>query len=189
MTHDQELQFSKSLTALLPYANGYARRLVGASNQYHSLYEDFAQTAMLKAWEHRHSFVPGTNLKAWLYTILRNSVSTHHRRHWREVVVDETTCQDLPDGNANPEQAVAARQSIERIQLLSQLHSDALTDIGWHGLSYEQSAKRRKVPAGTIKSRVARARVMLTGLTGGDAFHYGRIKNSGLASARAYQTS
>jgi len=183
VTHDQELQFSKSLTALLPYANGYARKLVGASHKYHSLHEDFTQTAMLKAWEHRHSFVPGTNLKAWLYTILRNTISSHHRRHWREVAADQTACQDLPDANANPEQAVAARQSIERIQLLTQQHKEALTDIGWHGLSYEQSAKRHDVPAGTIKSRVARARVMLTGLTGGDEFHYGRRKHSGLAGA------
>lgn len=183
MTHDQELQFSKSLTALLPFANGYARKLVGGSHNYSSLYEDFAQTAMLKAWEHRHSFVPGTNLKAWLYTILRNTIATHHRRHWRELVTDERACHDLPDGNADPERAIAARQSVERIQLLAQLHQDALIDIGWHGLSYEQSAKRRNVPAGTIKSRVARARVMLTQLTGGDEFHYGHRKHSVLAGA------
>lgn len=182
MTHDQELQFSKSLTALLPSAKGYARSLLGARSQYQSLYEDFAQTAMLKAWEHRHSFVPGTNQKAWLFAILRNTVTTHHRRHWREVVTD-TADQHLPDGNANPERAVAAKQTIERIQLLTQRHQEALSDIGWHGLSYEQAAKRRHVPAGTIKSRVARAREMLTQLTGGDEFHYGRRHHPNLAGA------
>lgn len=167
----------------MPPAKGYARKLLGARHHYHSLYEDFAQTAMLKAWEHRHSFVPGTNLKAWLYAILRNTISSHHRRHWREVVTDQPGDESLSDGSANPEQAVAAKQTIDRIQLLTQRHRDALIDIGWHGLSYVQSAKLRKVPAGTTKSRVARARQTLTQLTGGDEFHYGRRKQVSLVGA------
>jgi RNA polymerase sigma-70 factor, ECF subfamily len=183
VTHDQELQFSKSLTALMPHTKGYARKLLGAGHGYQSLYEDFAQTAMLKAWENRHSFVPGTNLKAWLYTILRNSFISHHRRYWREVVTEEPGDLSLSDGSANPEHAVAAKQTIDHIQLLTQRHKDALIDIGWHGLSYAQSAKLRKVPVGTIKSRVARARQTLSQLAGGDEFHYGRIKQSGLLGA------
>lgn len=174
VTHDQELQFSKSLTAMLPHTRGYARKLLGTRHHYHSLYEDFTQTAMLKAWENRHSFVPGTNLKAWLFTILRNTIVSHHRHHWREVITDNAAEQHLADGNTNPERAVAAKQSIEQIQFLRQPHQDALIDIGWHGLSYNQSAKRHQVPPGTVKSRVARAREMLTQLTGGDEFHYGR---------------
>lgn len=91
MTRDQELQFCKSLTALLPYSRGYARKLLGARHQYQSLYEDFVQTAMLKAWEKRYSFSSGTNLKAWLFAILRNTITSHHRRYWREVVTDSAS--------------------------------------------------------------------------------------------------
>jgi RNA polymerase sigma-70 factor (ECF subfamily) len=167
----------------MPNIKGYARKLLGGGHHYQSLYEDFTQTAMLKAWENRHSFVPGTNLKAWLFTILRNSVVTHHRRHWREVVTDQPGDESLPDGSSNPEHAVAARQTVDRIQLLTQRHKDALIDIAWHGLSYAQAAKIRRVPAGTIKSRVARARQALSQLTGGDEFHYGRIKQPGLLGA------
>jgi len=183
VTHDQELQFSKSLTALPPYAQGYARKLLGAHQHYHSLYEDFTQTAMLKARENRQSFVPRTNLKAWLFAILRNTIVSHHRRHWREVVTDKTGDQHLSDESANPERAVSAKQSIERMQILTQLHNDALTDVGWEGLSYRQSAKRHNVPLGTIKSRVARAREMLTQLSGDDDFHYGHRKNPNLVGA------
>jgi RNA polymerase sigma-70 factor (ECF subfamily) len=177
MTHDQELQFSKSLTELLPYTTGYARTLIGGRHHYHSLYEDFAQTTMLKAWENRHSFAPDTNLKAWLFTILRNTIVSHHRRHWREVVSDKSG-QSVFDESTNPEAAIAARQSLERVQLLAQKHRDVLTDIAWEGLSYRESARRHAVPHGTIRSRVARARAMLMELTGSDGLHYGRRKLS-----------
>lgn len=173
MTYDQELQFSKSLTALLPCTKGYARTLAGSGRDDSSLYEDFAQTAMLKAWEHRHQFVPGTNLKAWLYTILRNTVVSHRRHQWRESLMDEVYDQYTQDDSANPERAVAARQSIRCIELLKQDHRDALQDLGWEGLSYSQSATRRHVPTGTIKSRVSRGRMILAQLTGGELSHGG----------------
>ena len=172
MTHDQELQFSRSLTALLPYTKGYARTLAGSNRDDSSLYEDFAQTAMLKAWENRHQFVPGTNLKAWLYTILRNTIVSHRRHYWRERLTDQVD-QERQDDSANPEQAVAARQSIRRIGLLKQAHQDVLKDLGWDGLSYSQSAARHHVPTGTIKSRVARARTILAQLTGGAEVSHG----------------
>lgn len=173
MTHDQELQFSRLLTALLPYTKGYARTLLRSGRDDSSLYEDFAQTAMLKAWEHRHRFVPGTNLKAWLYTILRNTIVSHRRHHWRESLTGEVYDQHTQDDSANPERAVAARQSIRRIEFLKPAYRDALQDLAWEGLSYSQSARRHHVPTGTIKSRVARARTILAELTCGELSHGG----------------
>lgn len=175
MTHDQELQFSRSLTALLPYTKGYARTLAGNRRDDSSLYEDFAQTAMLKAWEYRHQFVPGTNLKAWLYTILRNTIVSHRRRYWREQLTAEAGDQSTPDNSANPESALAARQVIRRIALLKQDHQDVLRDMAFEGLSYAESARRRHVPTGTVKSRVARARTILAQLTGGGELFHGGI--------------
>jgi len=174
VTHDQELQFGKSLTALLPSTKGYARTLLSPAQHYHSLYEDFAQQAMLKAWEHRDQFVPGTNLKAWLFTILRNTIVSHHRRYWRELVTDKAADPQMADETASPESAVSARESLNRLDLLTKEHQEVLTDLGWHGLSYRQLAKRHSVPAGTIKSRVARARDVLAELAGRDELRYGR---------------
>jgi len=169
MTHDQELQFSRSLSALLPFTKGYARTLVGSRRDDSSLYEDFAQTAMLKAWEHRQQFVPGTNLKAWLYTILRNTIVSSRRHKWREHLTPGAGDLNQSDESANPERAVAARQVIRRIELLSEAHQDVLTEVGWEGLSYSQAALRHHVPTGTIKSRVARARTILAQLGGGES--------------------
>jgi RNA polymerase sigma-70 factor, ECF subfamily len=174
VTQDQELQFGRTLTALMPYAKGFARTLLNPKGQYHSLYEDFVQQAFLKAWEKRDHFEPGSNLKAWLFTIIRNAIVSHHRRHWREIVTDQAQDPQAPNEIANPERAVATRQSITRFADLKKEQREALSDLAWDGLSYGDSARRRGVPTGTIKSRVARARQVLTGLIEGDELHYGR---------------
>jgi RNA polymerase sigma-70 factor (ECF subfamily) len=174
VTHDQELQFSKSLTALLPYTKGYARRILGGRQHYHSLYEDFAQQAILKAWQYRERFVPGTNLRAWLFTILRNTIASHHRRHWREVVTDRVSDPHQPDETTNPEQSLEVKQAFERIRLLKPEQQKLLADIAWHGQSYEEAAKTRGIATGTIKSRLSRARQLLTELGERDGLRYGR---------------
>lgn len=173
MTHDQELQFSSSLTALLPYTKGYARTLLGHRQHHHSLYEDFAQTAVLKAWENRHRFVPGSNLKAWLFAILRNTVISHHRRHWREVVTDRAANPNVPDETANPERSAEISKAFDRFALLKEDQQQLLMDLAWHGRSYSQTAKARAIAAGTVKSRVARARRLLTALGERDELRYG----------------
>lgn len=173
VTQDQELQFRRSLIALMPTAKGFARTLLNPKGQYHSLYEDFVQQAFLKAWENRHGFEPGSNLKAWLYTIIRNAIVSYHRRHWRELVTDQAQDPQAPHETANPERAVVTKQSMARFAELKKEHQQALSDLAWDGLSYDESAKRRGVPTGTIKSRVARARQVLTELIDGDELHYG----------------
>ena len=174
VTQDQEVQFRRSLIALMPYAKGFARTLLNPKGQYHSLYEDFVQQAFLKAWENRDGFEPGSNLKAWLFTIIRNAIVSYHRRHWRELISDQAQDPQAPSDRSNPERAVATKQSIARFAHLKKEHRDALSDLAWDGLTYEESAKRRGVPTGTIKSRVARARQVLTELIEGDELYYGR---------------
>jgi RNA polymerase sigma-70 factor, ECF subfamily len=174
VTRDQEVQFRKSLVELMPYAKGFARTLLNPKGQYHSLYEDFVQQAFLKAWENRDGFQAGSNLKAWLFTIIRNGIVSYHRRHWRELVTDQAQDPQAPNDTANPERAVATKQSISRFAKLKQAHQEALSDLAWDGLSYEESAKRRGVPTGTIKSRVARAREVLAELIEGGDRDFGR---------------
>lgn len=185
MTYDQELQFSKSLTALLPYTRGYARKLLGARNRYRSLYEDFVQTAMLKAWENRHRFVAGTNVKAWLFAILRNTIVSHHRRYWREVVTDRASDPYQADATSDPERSLAVKQALERIRLLKPELQNILTDIAWHGQSYEEAAKVRGIATGTLKSRVSQARQLLTKLGERDGLRYGRSPRSHSRTPRA----
>lgn len=161
MTHDQEIQFRKSLSSLVPNATAFARSLLRKNDRYQSLYEDLAQAALLKAWENRDRIIPGSNLKAWLFTVIRNSIVTWHRRHWRETLVESGDA-ERPDDKANPERAFAVRQAFDRLDLLTDEHRQVLIDSAWHGFAYREMASRHRVPTGTIKSRISRARKALS---------------------------
>lgn len=172
MTHDQEIQFRKLLSSLAPGTMAYARSLL-RNNQYRSLYEDFAQTALLKAWENRNRFAPASNLKAWMFKVIRNAVVSHHRHHCREVLSE---CFDprQPDETCNPERASVVREAYEHLNRLANGHRQVLIDCAWHGLAYREIACRYKVPIGTIRSRISRARSALVAMGDFDELHYGK---------------
>src|ERR1700704_4342395 len=77
--------FKTSLIALIPQLRAFATVLC----RNRELGEDLAQEALVKAWRAQNSFEPGTNLKAWLFTILRNVFMTYRRRAWRQASWDE----------------------------------------------------------------------------------------------------
>jgi len=68
--------FKSELLALIPFLRAFARSLTG--NQENA--DDLAQETLVKAWQSRATFIPGTNLKAWLFTILRNQFYSDRRR-------------------------------------------------------------------------------------------------------------
>lgn len=120
--------------------------------------DDLVQETLTKAWTHREKFRPGTNLRAWLFTILRNSWYSTFAKTRREV-------EDIDGRMAAAVPAPAAQDwSVELTQLqaaLNQLppeHREALVMVGAAGLSYEEAAEIAGCPLGTIKSRVNRAR-------------------------------
>src|ERR1700730_2062368 len=84
--------FERELVALIPFLRGLAGLLCGKR----AIAEDLAQEALIRAWRSRDSFEPGTNIKAWLFTILRNLVYSHGRRAWRELQWDETLGEMIP---------------------------------------------------------------------------------------------
>jgi RNA polymerase sigma factor (sigma-70 family) len=77
--------FEHELVALIPFLRSLARLMCGKR----AIAEDMAQEALTRAWRSRDSFEPGTNIKAWLFTILRNLIYAHSRRAWRELQWDE----------------------------------------------------------------------------------------------------
>ena len=124
----------------------------------------------MKAWKHYDSFEPGSNMKAWLYTILRNEFHTQLRKRKREV-------EDV-DGFYSNRVAVHAEQEghLDMADLRSALANlpedqrEAIILVGASGFSYEEAAEICSVAVGTIKSRVNRARARLAVLMhiGGD---------------------
>jgi RNA polymerase sigma-70 factor, ECF subfamily len=152
-----DISFREGMLAALPNLRFYALSLVHDPIRA----DDLVQDTLLRAWARADRFTPGTNLHAWLFTILRNSFYSAYRRRKREV--------DDPDGSyarrlrACPEQQ--ARLDFEDFRTaLAKLRPDqreALILVGAEGRSYEETAALCGVPVGTIKSRVSRARCHL----------------------------
>lgn len=163
MTHPDP---KEELVALLPNLRGFAMSL--ARNR--SVADDVMQDTILKAWSRIDQFEPGTNMKAWLFTILRNTYYTRHQKMKREVAdVDGAFSNKLsvkPDHDGRL-QLRDFRMAFETLPLEQR---EALILVGAQGFSYEEAAATAGVAMGTIKSRVNRARAALTVLMdlGGD---------------------
>ena len=128
--------------------------------------DDLVQETLFKAWNHLDSFHEGTNLKAWLFTILRNTYFSERRKRKREVEdADGSYAARLA---SRPEQH--GHMDMQDFQAaLVRLPDDqreALVLVGAAGFSYEEAADISGCAVGTIKSRVNRARNRLADMLG-----------------------
>lgn len=154
--------FEQALVAAIPHLRAFARSFANDTARA----DDLVQETLVKAWNGRESFEPGTNFRAWLFTILRNVYFSQHRKLRREV--DDPDDQYQNSLAALPEQHGHLDLADFRAAL-STLPSDqreALLLVGAEGFSYEEAAEICGCAIGTIKSRVNRARTRLTELLG-----------------------
>jgi RNA polymerase sigma-70 factor, ECF subfamily len=127
--------------------------------------DDLVQETCVKAITKQHLFRPGTNLSAWLNTILRNCYFSSCRKAAWLVADPEgviASAQLAPDDQSA---ALDARDAISHLALLPAIHVRALIASA-DGLSIDEMATAENVPTGTIKSRVHRGRAMLAGIIG-----------------------
>jgi RNA polymerase sigma-70 factor (ECF subfamily) len=126
--------------------------------------DDLVQETLLRAIANINSFQPGTNMAAWLVTILRNLFRSEYRKRRREV--EDTDGRYLESLKAPPEQH--SRMEFEEFRdALAKLplgQREALLLVGASGFSYEEAAAICETAVGTIKSRVNRARTRLSEL-------------------------
>lgn len=126
--------------------------------------DDLVQDTLIKAWTNIDKFEPGSNMRAWLFTILRNAFYSLRRKRAREVEdVDGVFAEGLMskpdhDGRLNMRDFNAAFDQLPDVQ------REALVLVGAGGFSYEEAAETCGVAVGTIKSRVGRARARLAEL-------------------------
>ena len=123
--------------------------------------DDLVQDTLIKAWTNRDKFEPGTNLRAWLFTILRNTYYTSVLRRRREVRDETGEYAETLTSAPTQEWTVAMRALQTALQQLPAEHREALILVGAAGLSYEEAAEICGCALGTIKSRVNRARARL----------------------------
>lgn len=156
--------FKTDLLALVPFLRAFARSLCG--NQEGA--DDLAQEALVKAWQSRDSFLPGTNLKAWLFTILRNQFYSDRRRAWRQAPWDQEAAEKIPGGGQDQGWAAELSDTARALRTLTDEQREALILVGAGGFSYEDAAEICNCAVGTVKSRVARARKALIAILDGD---------------------
>ncbi len=126
--------------------------------------DDLVQEALLRAISNIQSFRPGTNMKAWLFTILRNNFINECRKNHHEV--SDVEGYFVGTMTSQPEQEMRIQFDDFR-DALAQLPDDqreAVVLVGAAGLSHEEAAKICRCAVGTIKSRVYRGRMRLAEL-------------------------
>ena len=152
------------LDQLLPSLRAFARSLAHNAAQA----DDLVQDTLVKALANVDRFEPGTNLRAWLFTILRNHYYSQLRKLKREVedadgkFAARIAVRPEQDGSVDLEDFKAA------FAQLAPDHREVLTLVGASGCSYEEAAAICGCAVGTIKSRVNRARRKLSDLLGLD---------------------
>ena len=143
----------EQIPGLRAYARGLCRSVPDA--------EDLVQETLLRAIEYAGSFRPGTNLRAWLFTIMRNRFYTNCRKSARERTGGMDCVSEQP--RSEPEQEWHM-QTIELHSALRDMpvhYREAIILVGALGESYLEAARVLDCDIGTIKSRVNRARNML----------------------------
>jgi RNA polymerase sigma-70 factor, ECF subfamily len=150
----QHRNIREVMLAAVPSLRAFAISLCGNVDRA----DDLVQEALLRALANLNSFEPGTNMSAWLFTILRNLFRSEYRKRRREVEdVDGSYAEQL---TFSPEQStrLEINEFREALKALPAEQREALILVGASGFSYDEAAKICGCAVGTIKSRVNRAR-------------------------------
>jgi RNA polymerase sigma-70 factor (ECF subfamily) len=151
-------EMHEAILAAIPSLRAFAVSLSGNVDRA----DDLVQETLMRAIANIDRFQPGTNLPAWLFTILRNHFRSEFRKRRREV--EDADGKYTESLKAEPGQ-IGSIEFAEFRRALAQLPQDqreALVLVGASGFSYEEAANICGCAVGTIKSRVGRARATLT---------------------------
>lgn len=124
--------------------------------------DDMMQDTVLKAWSNMDKFQPGTNMRAWLFTILRNNFYSSRRKLNREVADVDNAFSDTLSVKPDHDGRLQMMDFKDAFDQLADEHREALILVGASGFSYDDAAEMCGVATGTMKSRVNRARAKLT---------------------------
>ncbi len=154
---------TEEMVSLVPQLHTFARSLCRDGVRA----DDLVQEALLRAFDNLERFKPGTNLKAWLFTIVRNEHYSQLRR--RKFEAHDVSPDQLPEPSVPPDHdgELELRDLNRALAALSPGQRAALILVSASGFSYEEAASICGCAVGTIKSRVARARTMLLAMLEG----------------------
>jgi len=160
-------EFREKLIELIPFLRAFARTLSGHRTEA----DDLCQETLVRAWKSRPSFEPGTNLKAWLFMILRNQFYSELRRSWRRQPWDEEMAERTLVTRGSQESAAELSDVARAMRTLPPEQREALILVAAGEFPYEEAATVCACAVGTIKSRVARGRRALADTLAGKGAH------------------
>jgi RNA polymerase sigma-70 factor (ECF subfamily) len=144
----------------VPNLRAFAMSLSGNADRA----DDLVQGTLLRAIANINSFEPGTNMQAWLFTILRNLFRSEFRKRRREVEdADGSYVDSLISAPQQPGR-LEFKVLFSALAKLPLVQREALLLVGAAGFSYDEAAAICEIPVGTIKSRANRARTLLAEL-------------------------
>jgi len=153
-----DTEFKRALTEVAPHLRAFARGLCGCRDRA----DDLAQETLLRAWAARDRYRAGTNFKAWTFTILRNHFYSEARRARFHGDYDEAMAERTLRAPASQESAVELADVLRALSLVPETYREALILVAIGSLSYEEIADICGIALGTVKSRICRARAMLS---------------------------
>jgi RNA polymerase sigma-70 factor (ECF subfamily) len=133
-----------------------------------ALADDLVQDAVLRALSHAHQFTAGTNFKAWITTILRNSYFNEMRRRGRAAQMSIEVVGNTAGISGGQMERLHSRDFERAFHSLPAAQREALALVGASGFVYEEAAKVASCAVGTMKSRVSRARAQLQQMLNGN---------------------
>jgi RNA polymerase sigma-70 factor (ECF subfamily) len=150
--------FARLLAVEIPRLRRYARALTRDVTRA----DDLVQSCLARAIAKRHLWQPGTDLRAWLFTILHNQHVNDVRRSLREGV--PVGIEDMAPVLTVQPRALAAlelRDLEAAIATLPQEQREVILLVGLEGMAYEEVAQTLRIPVGTVRSRLSRGRDQL----------------------------
>ncbi|MFC0282908.1 sigma-70 family RNA polymerase sigma factor [Camelimonas abortus] len=149
-------RFKTALLAELQSLRAFAISITGNVERA----DDLVQDTLVKAWSNMHGYTEGTNIRAWLFTILRNTFYSDFRKRSREVEDDGAYAARL-SVHAPQHGHMDLADFRKALATLPDDQREALILVGASGFSYEEAAEICGCALGTIKSRINRARARL----------------------------
>lgn len=171
----RDTAFRSEMIALIPFLRAFARTLAGHREDA----DDLCQETLAKAWQSRDAYQLGTNLKAWLFMILRNQFYSDRRRSWRQQPWHDSDGENALVAQDNQAAKLDLTDLSRALRLLTDEQREVLILVGAGGFSYDEAASICGCALGTIKSRLARARGALQGLLEQPAAQLGRREDRG----------
>ena len=158
-------EFGSRVNELIPRLRRYARALTGDR----TAADDLVQDTLERAWVKLHLWRSGSDLRAWLFTIMHN-VHVNQVRS-RSASATLPLDDDLPDAPVRPTQAdmLEVRDIDTALKRLPVEQREVLLLVALEHLSYQETADALAIPIGTVMSRLARARERLRTMLAGEA--------------------